>query len=129
MTTQQINLDNYRFILHIIFSSSKRTILNIINWGEINKNGKIKFITKDGEKTKTKEEIISEHSSAEVVKFEELDLRSSLHYWFKRNQSHYNKKLVVDMTIETGEVIKQNCWNISLMVQANEEQIKIKPIF
>ena len=127
MVAEQINLDEYRFILHVIFSSSKRTILNIVNWGKIDKDGKIKFITKDGEKIKTKQDILNEFKSTEVVKFEELDLKDSLYYWYKKNQG-YDRELIVDMTIETGEIFTQNCWQIDLMIQANENTIKIKPI-
>lgn len=129
MVAEQINLDEYRFILHVIFSGSKRTILNIVNWGKIDDNGKIKFLTRDGEKLKTKAEIVNGFSSTEVVKFEDLDIKNSLYYWFRKNQNHYNKEIVIDMTIETGEIFTQNCWNIDLMIQANEKVIKVKPIF
>lgn len=122
------NLDKIRFILHVIFSNERLSILNIVNWGVINKDGKIKFTTKDGDKLKTKEEIENEFSSSKVVEFKELNLRGSLHYWFKKNPKHYGKDIIVDTTIDKGEIITQNCWVIDLMVQANEENIKVKPI-
>lgn len=113
-------------IIHKIFKSDPITVLNVINYGDEN-NGKITYETSEGVQCKTEQEI--NNSSTSVCSFEDIDLKSSLYQWLKSNTHQYGKKIVIDYSLTTGEVVKQYCWTISLMIATDDNSIYVKPIY
>jgi len=113
-------------ITHKMFLSEKNTVLNVINYGHY-EDDKIVFATKDGIQRKTKQEIIN--SSINICSFEDIDIKDSLYYWFKNHPQHYGKKIVIDYGLTIGEIVKQYCWFISLMIATDDNSIYVKPIY
>jgi len=114
-------------ILFQVFNKETPTVLSVVNWGDYEGN-KIVYPTKDGLQKKTKQQI-EQDGNTRVFHFEDLDIQSSLHWWFKANQSAYSKEIEIDYTIETGEVYKGNCWHLPLMINNEGSTIKVKPIY
>ncbi len=59
----------------------------------------------------------------------DLDIAGGLHHWYHKNYSQVGKPIVIDDTIQTGEIYRGNMWHLGLMIQPTDTELKVKIIF
>jgi len=113
-------------IMMDFFGSNVDSLAAVVNWGD-EERGTI-LLNKN-----TLPAIKSKLESCFCIKtFDELDLNDSLYYWYKDNKDHIGKPIVIDETIEDGEIPhnqKASKYVVTMMVKATEDKILVKPIY
>lgn len=110
-------------IMMPIFDGNKTDYGSIINVG-IKKGDFIEFETKDGIKKMRESDFVN---PLFISCINNIDFNKSLYYW-KRKTGNYNN-IVIDYSIETGEVYRGNCWHFELMINTDDKHTtKVKPI-
>lgn len=100
-------------------------LVSIINYGEKVGNGKIKYLTKEGEK------IVDSNSLPNSIKLFELNeicLENLMNSW-KRINREFEKPIVLDENIDTNEVYTNKFSPLNFMIERRKNEIAIKPIF
>jgi len=100
------------------------TMLNIINHGVV-KNGTIEYLSTNG----IKKQPIDNIEMCKVFDVSEIDYKDSLYWWFRKNNGHYDKQIVINENLETGEIYQGNCWRYKLLINPTEKEIELKIIF
>jgi esterase/lipase superfamily enzyme len=112
------------FLSFSVFNTTP-SMLSIINYATKNKD-MFTYETSNGTITTTKQEI--ENENVKIVTINEIDIQKSLYHWFKNNPSQHGKQIVLDETIESGEIYSGRCWCYSLMLNCTKDEIKFKII-
>lgn len=117
---------NKRYITHDVFNTKVPTVLDVINYGDVVEDNKIKYTTRDGEVITSIGEIIT--SSSDVIGFDDIDFPGSLWKWARKNNIQ-NKPYVMDETITDCELLTDQFWTcFKIMIKETETEILYKPI-
>jgi len=116
--------------VYITFQSGKKepivSMLSVINHGQVLEDGRIRYLTKDGIKIQTIEEITNNNVS--VVEKSKIDIKESLYYWYRRHPNNLDKPLIEDENLEMGEDYFGNSWRYGLKLLVTQKDIKYKLI-
>lgn len=111
----EVNEENGKHLLHHC---------SILNYGDDLGSGIIKYINKDGVQVMPTS---SFPTCIKVFKIEQIDLDHLMRSWKKETNCYL--PVVLDETIEVGEVYKNRFSPVSIMIERREKETAIKLLF
>ena len=102
----------------------KLSLCSIINYGDDLGSGKLKYVNKEGEQTRT---IKSFASCIHIYKIDQLDLDHLMSDWQRENNCYL--PVVLDNSISIGEVYQNKFSPIKVMIEKREKETAIKLLF
>lgn len=118
--------DGHYAISQDVFCKNSKKMLCVINHGQV-VNNIITYVTRDGEQNQSVFRLLD--SSIHIFPVDEIDVKDSLHYWYRKNPKHNCKKLVKDDDLVIGEMYQMYGWAYGIMLSYDDDNIYYKIIF
>jgi len=115
-----MNLENIRFVTMPISKNNRKDFCTVINYGTLN-GDYLEYETKEG---LIRKHIKSFGDSIKILSPFEIDYDKSIYQWRKKGDY---RPVVLDPSIETGEVYRCNAWHFGLMIDSSGDIIKVRP--